>query len=131
MANPQTRIIKGNLDRLQVSAGTEITYLGPTASGNVGDLVRGFRVNPGSTGDITVKIDRSDALIDFEIFQEDSFGTGSAPSGYYKYSNVAKAGKGKGVVAVTVTDAAKNYVVLLNFDEYSNASYTGSVTVPT
>jgi hypothetical protein len=125
-----TRTIKGTLDRLQVSGGSEITYLGPTASGNVGDLTRGFRVNPTTTGDIIVKIDKSDALIEFEIFQEDSFSTGSAPSGYYKYFNVAKAGKGKGVVAVTVTNAAKDYVVLLTFDEYSNASYTGTVVVP-
>ena len=125
-----TRTIKGTLDRLQVSGGSEITYLGPTAAGNVGDLTRGFRVNPTTTGDIIVKIDKSDALIELEIFQEDSFATGSAPSGYYKYFNVGKAGKGKGVVAVTVTNAAKDYVVLLTFDEYSNASYTGTVVVP-
>jgi len=124
------RTIKGNLDRLEISGGSEITYLGPTTAGNVGDLTRGFRVNPGTTGDIIVVIDKSDGLIDMEIFQEDSFTAGSAPSGYFKYFNVAKAGKGKGAIGVTVTDDSKDYVVLLNFDTYSNASYTGSVTVP-
>lgn len=126
-----TRTIEGNLDRLSVSAGnTEITYLGPTAAGNPGDLTRAFRVNPSTTGDIIVKIDSSSALTDFEIFQEDSYTAGSAPTGYFKYYNVGKAGKEKGAIGVTVTDASKNYVVLMHFDEYSSASYTGSVVVP-
>lgn len=125
-----TRTIKGTLDKLQVSGGSEITFLGPTAAGNPGDLVRGFRVDPASTGDIIVKIDKSAALIDMEIFQEDAYATGSAPTGYQKYFNVFKAGRGKGAIGVTVTNAAKNYVVLLTFDDYSEASYTGSVVVP-
>jgi len=125
-----TRTIKGTLNNLQVSAGTEITYLGPTTAGNVGDLTRGFRVNPASTGDIIVTINKSAALIDLEIFQEDAYNTGSAPTGYQKFFNVAKAGKGKGAIAVTVSDASKNYVVLLNFDDYTEASYVGTVVVP-
>jgi hypothetical protein len=125
-----TRTIKGTLDRLQVSAGTEITFLGPTAAGNVGDLTRGFRVNPANTGDIVVTIDKSSALIDIKIFREDSFAAGSAPTGYLKYFNIAKAGKEKGAVAVTVTDATKDYIVLMSFDSYSDASYTGSVVIP-
>jgi hypothetical protein len=125
-----TRTIKGTLDRLQVSGGTEITFLGPTAAGNVGDLTRGFRVNPAATGDIIVKIDKSSALIDIEIFREDSYTAGSAPTGYVKFFNVFKAGKGKGAVAVTVTDATKDYIVLMSFDDYSEASYTGSVVIP-
>ena len=125
-----TRTIKGTLDRLQVSAGTEITFLGPTAAGNVGDLTRGFRVNPAATGDIIVKIDKSFALIDIEIFREDSYTAGSAPTGYVKFFNIFKAGKGKGAVGVTVTDASKDYIVLMSFDDYSEASYTGSVVIP-
>jgi hypothetical protein len=125
-----TRTIKGDLDRLQVSAGTEITYLGPTAAGNVGDITRGFKVNPSTTGDIIVKIDKSDNLVNMEIFQEDSYSAGSAPTGYFKYFDIAKAGKGKGAIAVTVTNAAKDYIVLLTFDSYSSVSYVGSVTVP-
>jgi hypothetical protein len=125
-----TRTIKGTLDRLVVSAGTEITYLGPTAAGNVGDLTRAFRVNPASTGDITVKIDGSSALVDLEIYREDSFAAGSAPTGYFKYFNVAKAGKGKGAVGITVTDASKDYIVIMSFDDYSAASYSGSVVIP-
>jgi len=125
-----TRTIKGTLDRLQISAGTEITYLGPTKANNPGDLIRGFRVNPDGTGNIIVKIDSSAALLDIKIFQEDSFASGTAPTGYLKYCNIAKAGKGKGVIGVTVTDATKNYVVLLTFDDYSEASYVGSVVVP-
>jgi hypothetical protein len=41
-----------------------------------------------------------------------------------------KNGSGKGAVAVTVTNAAKDYVVLLTLDGYSEVSYTGSVVVP-
>ena len=125
-----TRTIKGTLDRLQVSGGSEITFLGPTAAGNVGDLTRAFRVNPASTGDIIVTFDKTSALIDVKIFQEDSFQAGTPPTGYVKYFNIFKAGKGKGAVAVTVTDASKNYIVLMSFDDYSEASYTGSVQIP-
>ena len=125
-----TRTIKGTLDKLQVSGGSEITFLGPTLAGNVGDLTRGFRVNPASTGDIIVTIAKSDALLDIEIFQEDAYNTGSAPAGYQKIFNVGKAGSGKGAIGLTVTNAAKDYVVLLTFDDYAEASYVGSVVVP-
>jgi hypothetical protein len=125
-----TRTIKGTLNNLQVNAGSEITYLGPTVAGNVGDLIRGFRVNPGSTGDITVTINKSTALLDIEIFQEDAYNTGNAPTGYQKIFNIDKAGKGKGAVGVTVTNAAKDYVVLLTFDSYADAEYVGTVVVP-
>ena len=125
-----TRTVKGTLDNLQVSGGSEITYLGPTASGNVGDLIRGFRVNPASTGDIIVTINKSAALLDIEIFQEDAYNTGNAPSGYQKIFNIDKAGKGKGAVGVTVTNAAKDYVVLLTFDSYADAEFVGTVVVP-
>ena len=47
-----TRTIEATLDTFSVDTGSEITYLGPTTAGNKGDAVRGFRVNPGSTGDI-------------------------------------------------------------------------------
>ena len=110
--------------------GSEITYLGPTAAGNKGDAVRGFRVNPGSTGDIKVTIDRSEGVNTIQIFQEDAFSTGSAPTGYFKFFDIAKAGKGKGAVGVTVTNATKNYIVLLELDGYSEVSYNGSVVVP-
>jgi hypothetical protein len=125
-----TRTIKGTLNNLQVNAGSEITYLGPTVAGNVGDLTRGFRINPGSTGDITVTINKSTALLDIEIFQEDAYNTGNAPTGYQKIFNIDKAGKGKGAVGVTVTNAAKDYVVLLTFDSYADAAYVGTVLVP-
>ena len=60
-----TRTIKGTLNNLQLSSGTtEITYLGPTLAGNTGDLLRGFRVNPSTTGDIIIRIDKSTALLD-------------------------------------------------------------------
>ena len=41
-----------------------------------------------------------------------------------------KAGRGKGAVGVTVTDAAKNYVVLIGLDGYSEVNYNGNVVVP-
>ena len=125
-----TRTIQATLDTFSVDAGSEITYLGPTAAGNKGDAVRGFRVNPGSTGDIKVTLDRSEGVNTIHIFQEDAFATGSAPTGYQKFFDIAKAGKNKGAVGVTVTNAAKNYVVLLNLDGYSEVSYNGSVVVP-
>ena len=126
-----TRTIKGTLDTFSVSGGSEITYLGSTAANNTGGInIRGFRVNPGSTGDIIVTIDRSVGVDNIEIFQEDAYLTSNAPTGYLKFNNIAKNGKGKGVVAVTVTDASKDYVVLLTLDGYSEVSYNGSVVVP-
>ena len=73
-----TRTIEATLDTFSVDAGSEITYLGPTAAGNKGDAVRGFRVNPGGTGDIKVTLDRSEGVNTIQIFQEDAFGTGTA-----------------------------------------------------
>jgi len=125
-----TRTIKGDLDHFQVNAGTEIAYLGTTSAGNVGDVTRAFRVSPSTTGDIIVKIDRSQNLSTIEIFQEDSYASGSAPTGYFKFFDIDKAGKNKGAIGITVTNATKKYVVILTFDSYSSVSYNGSVTVP-
>ena len=126
-----TRTIKATLDTFSVDAGSEITYLGNSTAGSTGGLdFRAFRVNPGSTGDIIVTIDKSSGMTTMEIFQEDAYTAGSAPTGYTKFTNIVKSGKGKGAVAVTVTDASKDYVVLLNFDGYSEVSYNGSVVVP-
>ena len=126
-----TRTIKGTLDTFQVNAGSEVTYLGNTSAGSTGGLnIRAFRVNPGTTGDIIVKLDKTSGVNTMEIFQEDAYTAGAAPTGYTKYSNIVKNGSGKGAVAVTVTNAAKNYVVLLTLDGYSEVAYTGSVDVP-
>jgi hypothetical protein len=126
-----TRTIKGTLDTFQVDSGSDVTYLGNTSAGSTGGLnIRAFRVNPGTTGDIIVKLDKTSGVTTMEIFQEDSYGASNAPTGYLKFNNIAKNGSGKGAVAVTVTDASKNYVVLLNLDGYSEVSYTGSVVVP-
>tara|TARA_R100000458_G_C8232273_1_gene213615 strand:+ start:248 stop:631 length:384 start_codon:yes stop_codon:yes gene_type:complete len=125
-----TRTIEGTLDTQSVDAGTEITYLGSTAANNPGEAVRGFRINPGGTGDIKVTLDKTSGVNSLEIFQEDAYSTGSAPTGYKKFFNIAQAGKGKGAVGVTVTNASKDYVVLLKLDGYSEVSYSGSVVVP-
>ena len=126
-----TRTIKGTLDTFSVSGGSEIVYLGSTSAANTGGInIRGFRVNPTTTGDIIVKLDSTVGINTMEIFQEDAYTAGSAPTGYTKFSNIAKNGKGKGAVAVTVTNAAKDYVVLLELDGYSEVKYTGSVVVP-
>jgi hypothetical protein len=126
-----TRTIQGTLDTFSVDAGSEITYLGNTAAGSTGGLdFRGFRVNPGTTGDIIVTLVKSSGVTTMEIFQEDAYTGGNAPTGYTKFANIVKDGKGKGAVAVTVTDASKNYVVLLNLDGYSEVGYVGSVDVP-
>jgi hypothetical protein len=126
-----TRTIKGTLDTFTVDAGSEITYLGNTAAGSTGGLdIRAFRVNPASTGNLIVKLDRAVGISTMEIFQEDAYSGSNAPAGYGTFTNIAKSGKGKGAVAVDVTDASKNYVVLLNLDGYSEVNYNGSVEVP-
>jgi len=126
-----TRTIEGTLDTFQVDAGAEVTYLGNTSAATSGGInIRGFRVNPGSTGDIIVKLNVATGIETMEIFQEDDYTAGNAPSGYLKFSNIVKNGKGKGVVGVTVTDATKDYVVLLTLDGYSEVNYSGSVDVP-
>ena len=65
-----------------------------------------------------------------EIFQDDSYTAASAPTGYTKSFNVAQAGKGKGAIAVNVTDASKNYLVQLTLDGYSEVSYDILVEIP-
>ncbi len=126
-----TRTIKGTLDTFSVSGGSEITYLGSTSAASSGGInIRGFRVNPSSTGDIIVTLNSSVGVNTMEIFQEDAYTAGSAPTGYTKFSNIVKSGSSKGAVAVTVSDATKDYVVLLDLDGYSEVQYTGSVVVP-
>lgn len=126
-----TRTIQATLDTFIVDAGSEITYLGNTSAGSTGGLdIRAFRVNPGSTGDITVTLNKTSGITTMEIFQEDDYAAGNAPTGYQKFSNITKNGKGTGVVGVTVSDASKNYVVILNLDGYSDISYTATVVVP-
>lgn len=126
-----TRTIKGTLDNFSVSGGSEITYLGSTSAATSGGInIRGFRVNPSTTGDIIVTLNSSVGVNTVEIFQEDAYTAGTAPTGYTKFTNIAKSGKGKGAVAVTVTNAAKDYVVLMELDGYSEVQYSGSVVVP-
>lgn len=126
-----TRTIKGTLDNFTVNAGSEITYLGNSTAGSTGGLnIRAFRINPTTTGDILVKMVKTTGVITMEIFQEDSYAAGNAPTGYRKYANIVKDGKGKGAVGVTVTNAAKDYVVLLELDGYSEVNYVATVDVP-
>jgi hypothetical protein len=126
------RTVKGTISNLVVSGGSEITYIGNTSfDSSTAFSYRAFRVNPGSTGDIIVKIVQSTGVNSFEIFQEDNYTAGNAPTGYRKFANIAKDGKSKGVVAVTVTNAAKDYIVLLELDSAgSEVSYVGEVDVP-
>jgi len=126
-----TRTFQGTQDTFTAS-GAELTYKGDALPGSTGDLSqRAFLVNPASTGDLIVTLDRSVGINTIEIFQDDDYTAGSAPSGYVKFFDIAKAGKGKGAVAVTVTNASKNYLVLMTTDDaYSEISYNGSVVVP-
>lgn len=126
-----TRTFQGTQDTFTAS-GAEVTYKGDALPGSSGDLSqRAFLVNPSSTGDLIVTIDRSVGINTIEIFQDDAYTAGSAPTGYQKFFDIAKAGRGKGAVAVTVTNASKNYLVLLTTDDaYSEISYNGSVVVP-
>lgn len=126
-----TRTVQGTLDTFTVDSGSEITYLGNTTAGSSGGLdIRAFRVDPSTTGDIIVNMVNTVGITTMEIFQEDAYTASNAPTGYSKFANIAKNGKSKGVVGVTVTDATKNYVVLLNLDGYSEVNYDAIVTVP-
>ena len=124
-----TRTISGTLDTLE-SDGSEITYVGSTDACDRSENIRGFRVNPGGTGDIIVKLDRSTGVKSMEIFQEDVYAGSSAPSGYTGFSNIEQNGKGKGAVAMTVSNAAKDYLVILKTDGYSEVTFGGTVDVP-
>ena len=124
-----TRTISGTLDTLE-HEGSEITYKGSTDACDRSENIRGFQVNPSSTGDIIVNLNRSTGIKSMEIFQEDVYAGSSAPSGYTGFSNVEQSGKGKGAVAMTVTNAAKNYLVILKTDGYSEVSFGGTVDVP-
>ena len=124
-----TRIISGTLDTLE-HEGTEITYKGSTDACDRSENIRGFQVNPGTTGDIIVKLDRSVGIKSIEIFQEDVYAGSTAPTGYTGFSDVEQNGKGKGAVAMTVSNASKNYLVILKTDGYSEVSFGGTVDVP-
>ena len=125
-----TRTIKGTLNTLEVDAGSEVTYKGGSLTGGQSDNIRAFEVNPGGTGNIIVDIDKSSGVRKLEIFQSDAYAGSSAATGYKTITNIGKNGKGSGAVAVTVTNAAKNYLVMLTLDGYSEVAYAGSVTVP-
>ena len=116
------------LDTFSVNTGSDVTYEGAGAA-TIGQNTRAFKVNPGS-GRHYVALNQSFGVIEKEIFQEDDHSAASAPTGYKKAFNVAQAGKGKGAVGVTVTNAAKDYIVLLTLDGYSEVSYTANKEVP-
>ena len=124
-----TRTISGTLDTLE-HEGSEITYKGSTDACDRSENIRGFLVNPGDTGDIIVKLDRSVGIKSIEIFQEDVYAGSTAPTGYTGFSDVEQNGKGKGAVAMTVSNAGKNYLVILKTDGYSEVSFGGTVDVP-
>ena len=124
-----TRTISGTLDTLE-HEGSEITYKGSTDACDRSENIRGFLVNPGTTGNIIVKLDRSVGIKSIEIFQEDVYAGSTAPTGYTGFSDVEQNGKGKGAVAMTVSNASKNYLVILKTDGYSEVSFGGTVDVP-
>ena len=125
-----TRRINGTLDTFSVDSGSEITYVGGSTTGDKSDDVRGFEVNPGSTGNIIVNLEKTSGIRSVQIFQKDAFDGSSSPAGYQRFFDIEKAGKGKGAVGIAVTNAGKDYVVLLTYDGYSEVSYNGTVEVP-
>ena len=52
------------------------------------------------------------------------------PPGLTGFSNIEQSGKGKGACAMTVSNAAKNYLVIFRTDGYSEVTYGGTVDVP-
>lgn len=125
-----TRVVNGTRSTFVVDSGSDVTYQGAGPGIDLSANTRAFRVNPGSTGDITIDLVRSNGVSRLQIFQEDNFGAGSAPSGLAKDFNVSRAGKGKGKIGVTVTDATKDYLVYIYSDGYSSMSYDAIVEVP-
>ena len=133
-----TVTLKGTIDKCAItgnSGGSTATYLGfntgPNGwTGSPGDQLRAIRIAVGATGNIIVKIDKSFGLLDMQIFQEDAYQGSSAPANYQRYYNIAKAGKDKGAVGITVTNAAKTFILLLKFDTYAGATYSGSIAIP-
>ena len=125
-----TRRINGTLDTFSVNAGSEISYVGGSTTGDRSDDVRGFEVNPGGTGNIIVNLEKTSGIRNVQIFQKDAFDGSSSPTGYQRFFDIEKAGRGKGAVGIAVTNASKDYVVLLTYDGYSEVSYNGTVDVP-
>ena len=82
------RIVTGTLDTFSVDSGSDVTYKGAGVGNDTGLSQRAFLVNPSTTGDITVSLDRSAGVISMEIFQDDDHSAGSAPTGYKKAFNV-------------------------------------------
>ena len=104
--------------------------MGGSTTGDKSDDVRGFEVNPGGTGNIIVNLEKTSGIRNVQIFQKDAFDGSSSPTGYQRFFDIEKAGRGKGAVGITVTNAGKDYVVLLTYDGYSEVSYNGTVDVP-
>jgi hypothetical protein len=127
-----TCAVKGTLDSFTATNNTSpvlLAYKG-CQPGDKGIPVRFFEVDPQSTGNIIFTVDRSSGVSNIQIFQKDAINGSASPAGYRSYFDIEKAGKSKGVVAMTVTNATKIYVVKITFDDYSVASYNGSVVVP-
>ena len=125
-----TRTIEATLDTFSVDSGSEISYVGGSTTGDRSDDVRGFEVNPSGTGNIIVNLEKTSGIRNVQIFQKDAFDGSSSPTGYQRFFDIEKAGRGKGAVGITVTNAGKDYVVLLTYDGYSEVSYNGTVDVP-
>ena len=81
-----TRKISGTLDTFE-SDGAEITYVGSTDACDRSENIRGFRVNPGNTGDIIVKIDRSTGVKSVEM---DNSGRFLISKDLIKYASIDK-----------------------------------------
>lgn len=124
-----TRSINATLDRFILDAGTEITYLGMSLwKGATSDLIRAYRVTPGLNGYVIFTIEKSFGVLDMEIYQEDAYNSLSPLTGYSKYFSVLKAGKLKGAIGVNVR-YNKTYIVLVRFETYQNAFYSGKVRI--
>lgn len=127
-----TCAVKGTLDSFTATNNTSpvlLAYKG-CQPGDKGLNTRFFEVDPQSTGNIIFTVDRSEGLLNIQIFQKDAINGSAAPTGYRSYFDIDKAGKSKGAIGMAVTNASKLYVVKLTFDDYSTASFNGSVVVP-
>ena len=68
-----------------LNAGSEISYVGGSTTGDKSDDVRGFEVNPGGTGNIIVNLEKTSGIRDVQIFQKDAFDGSSSPTGYQRF----------------------------------------------
>ena len=77
-----------------------------------------------------MNLEKTSGIRDVQIFQKDAFDGSSSPAGYQRFFDIGKAGRGKGAVGITVTNASRDMLFYSHMMGYSEVSYNGTVEVP-